>query len=43
VTIATAALLLVLGVLLVAAPDALPGLTVPGGSGAMRSMDAMGS
>jgi predicted metal-binding membrane protein len=41
-TLATAALLLALGVLLVAAPDAVPGLTVPGGSDAMRSMDAMG-
>ena len=33
-TLATAALLLVLGVVLIAAPDAIPGLTVPGG-GAM--------
>jgi predicted metal-binding membrane protein len=34
-TFATAALLLVLGVLLIAAPDAIPGLTVPGGGDAM--------
>ncbi|MEA2285467.1 MAG: hypothetical protein QOJ21_1510, partial [Solirubrobacteraceae bacterium] len=34
-TYGTAALLLVLGVVLVAAPDAIPGLTVPG--------DAMGT
>jgi predicted metal-binding membrane protein len=32
---ATAAILLGLGVLLLAAPDAVPGLTVPGGGGAM--------
>jgi hypothetical protein len=31
VTYGTAAILLVLGVLLVAAPDAIPGLTIPGG------------
>jgi predicted metal-binding membrane protein len=37
VTYGTAALLLVLGVLLLAAPDAIPGLTLPGG-GAMDSM-----
>jgi predicted metal-binding membrane protein len=37
-TYATAALLLVLGVLLVAAPDAIPGLTLPGG-GAMGAME----
>jgi predicted metal-binding membrane protein len=30
VTFGTAALLLVLGVLLIAAPEAVPGLTVPG-------------
>ncbi len=41
-TVGTAALLLALGVLLVAAPDAIPGLTVPGGSDAMQSMEAMG-
>jgi predicted metal-binding membrane protein len=37
VTFGTAAILVVLGVLLVAAPDAIPGLTVPGsdGSGSM--------
>jgi predicted metal-binding membrane protein len=38
VVFATAGLLLLLGVLLVAAPDAIPGLTVPGGG----SMDGMG-
>jgi predicted metal-binding membrane protein len=37
-----AAVLLALGVLLVVAPDAVPGLTVPGGADAMRSMDGMG-
>lgn len=42
VTVGTAALLLALGILLVAAPDAVPGLTVPGGGDAMRPMDAMG-
>jgi predicted metal-binding membrane protein len=31
VTYGTAAILLVLGVLLVAAPEAIPGLTIPGG------------
>src|SRR6185295_4559523 len=36
----TAAILLVLGVLLLIAPDAVPALTVPG-SGAMPSMDQM--
>jgi predicted metal-binding membrane protein len=35
VTYGTAALLAALAVVLVAAPDAIPGLTVPGGSGAM--------
>ena len=37
----TVAILVVLGVLLLAAPDALPGLTVPDGS--MPAMDPMGS
>jgi predicted metal-binding membrane protein len=37
VTYGTAALLLVVGVLLLAAPDAIPGLTLPGGGG----MDSM--
>jgi predicted metal-binding membrane protein len=37
ITYATAGILLVLGVLLVAAPDALPGLTVPGGAMARTS------
>jgi len=36
----TAAVLLVLGVLLLAAPDAIPALTVPG-SGSMSHMDPM--
>ena len=35
VTYGTAAILLLLGVLLVAAPDAIPGLTIPG-SGSMN-------
>ena len=38
----TAAILLVLGVLLLVAPDAIPGLTIPGG-GAMDQMEPMGS
>jgi predicted metal-binding membrane protein len=37
-TYGTAALLLVLGVLLLAAPDAIPGLTVPDGGGGMGTM-----
>ena len=38
----TAAILLVLAILLVAAPDAVPGLVVPSGSpGAMSTMGAM--
>jgi predicted metal-binding membrane protein len=37
-----AAILLVLGVLLLVAPDAIPGLTIPGG-GAMDQMEPMGS
>ncbi len=41
VTYGTAVLLLALGVLLVAAPDAIPGLTIPG-SGPMGQMDRMG-
>ena len=39
-TYGTAAVLLVLGVLLVAAPDAIPALTIPGG-GSMSQMDQM--
>jgi len=39
-TYATAAILLVLGVLLVAAPDAIPALTVPE-SGSMHQMGQM--
>ncbi len=42
VTYATAGLLLLLGVVLVAAPDAIPGLTVPG-SGAMEDMGSPGT
>ena len=38
VTWGTAALLLVVGVLLLAAPDAIPGLTLPDSGGAMPSM-----
>jgi predicted metal-binding membrane protein len=40
-TYGTAAILLVLGVLLLAAPSAIPGLTIPG-SGPMPSMEQMG-
>jgi predicted metal-binding membrane protein len=39
-TYATAATLLVLGVFLLAAPDTIPGLTVPAG-GSMSQMDQM--
>jgi len=42
-TYGTAALLIVLGVLLVAAPDAIPGLTVPGGDGSVPDSMMMGS
>jgi predicted metal-binding membrane protein len=38
VTYGTAAVLFVLGVLLIAAPDAIPGLTVPDHGGAMHAM-----
>jgi predicted metal-binding membrane protein len=41
-TYGTAAILLVLGVLLLAAPDAIPGLTIPGGD-AMPQMQGMGA
>ena len=41
VTYGTAAILLTLGILLIAAPDAIPGLTVPGDP-AMDHMDDMG-
>ena len=41
-TYGTAAVLLVLGVLLLVAPDAFPGLTVPG-AGPMAAMSPMGS
>jgi cytochrome c biogenesis protein CcdA len=40
-TYGTAAVLLVLGVLMLAAPDVIPGLTVPG-AGSMPQMDQMG-
>jgi predicted metal-binding membrane protein len=40
VTYGTAAILLALGVLLVAVPEAIPGLTIPGG-GSMPHMDGM--
>jgi predicted metal-binding membrane protein len=39
ITWATAALLLALGVAVIAAPDAVPGLLVPGGDGGMGGMD----
>jgi predicted metal-binding membrane protein len=39
-TYGTAALLLVLGLVLIAAPDAIPGLTVPGGGGMSGMGDA---
>ena len=39
VTYGTAAILLVLGVVLIVAPDALPGLTIPSQGGSMNSMD----
>jgi predicted metal-binding membrane protein len=41
VTYGTAALLLALGVLLLAAPDAIPGLTLPDQDGGMDSMRMM--
>jgi predicted metal-binding membrane protein len=37
VTYGTAAILLVLGILLIAAPDAIPGLTIPGSDGSMMN------
>ena len=43
ITYATAALLLVLGVALIAAPDAVPGLTIPGGGAPMGHMGGAGS
>jgi predicted metal-binding membrane protein len=45
VTYGTAAILLVVGILLLAAPDAIPGLTIPGDGGMMDApagMDGMG-
>ena len=41
VTYGTAALLLLLGVVLMVAPDAIPGLTVPGDGGSMDGTDRM--
>ncbi len=41
VTYGTAVVLLVLGTVLIAAPDLVPGLTIPGGNGAMHRMDGM--
>jgi len=41
VTWGTAAILLVLAVAVVAAPSSVPGLVVPGSSGAMHTMHAM--
>jgi predicted metal-binding membrane protein len=41
VTYGTAAILLVLGIILIAAPDAIPGLTIPGEGGSMGGMDDM--
>ena len=41
VTIGTALVLLVLGIVVIAAPDAVPGLVVPGDGGGMESMDSM--
>lgn len=41
ITYGTAAILLTLGILLIAAPDAIPGLTVPGDA-AMGPMDEHG-
>jgi predicted metal-binding membrane protein len=38
VTYGTAAILLALGLVLIAAPDAIPGLTIPGGGGSMDGM-----
>jgi predicted metal-binding membrane protein len=40
-TYGTAVLLLGLGILLIAAPDAIPGLTIPGAGGSMNGMDDM--
>jgi predicted metal-binding membrane protein len=39
VTFGTAGVLLLLGVLLIVAPDAIPGLTIPGESGPMNGME----
>jgi len=41
VTLATALVLLVLGIVLIASPDALPGLVLPGDGAGMERMDAM--
>jgi predicted metal-binding membrane protein len=42
VTYGTAAILLALGVALIAAPGAIPGLTIPGGAGSMGGTGGMG-
>jgi predicted metal-binding membrane protein len=42
-TYATAALLLIVGVWLLAAPDSVPGLTIPGDGGGMDQMDGSGT
>jgi predicted metal-binding membrane protein len=42
VTYGIAGLLIVVGVMLIAAPDAIPGLTVPGHGGSMDGMGGMG-
>ena len=41
VTYGTALVLLVLGIVLIAAPDAVPGLVVPGDGGGMEPKDSM--
>jgi hypothetical protein len=40
-TYGTVAVLLTLGVLVFASPDAVPGFTIPGGNGSMSQMDQM--
>jgi predicted metal-binding membrane protein len=42
-TYATAALLLIVGVWLLAAPDSVPGLTIPGDGGGMDQLDGSGT
>jgi predicted metal-binding membrane protein len=43
VTYTTAALLFALGLVLIVAPEAVPGLTIPGDSGGMSPVDGMGA